>query len=65
MGNWHIASQLKMLSLLHMEFVISVLGWRRGDGESFVEYRQGTYRGARQTLHKRSNGVRSGGVRRW
>ena len=65
MGNWHTASQLKMLSLLHTEFVISVLGWRRGDGKSVVEYWQGTYRGARQALHKRGNGVRSGGVRRW
>ena len=33
-----------------LKFIISMMGWRRGEGEAFVDFRQRAFRGARQLL---------------
>ena len=42
---------MKMLNQLQMEFLVSMLGWRRSEGELWVEFRQRAFRGARNLLH--------------
>ena len=42
----------KMLNQAQMELTISLCKWRKSDGESWVDYRQRAFRGARQILHR-------------
>ena len=44
-------SGLKMINQLHMELLVSMLGWKRGATESSVDHRQRADRGAQQILH--------------
>ena len=42
----------KMLNHTQMELVISMCGWRKSSGETWIDYRQRAFRGARQILHR-------------
>ena len=50
-GALHLSvAGLKSLNQLQLEFIISMMGWRRGEGEAFVDFCQRAFRGARQLL---------------